>query len=65
MPATILAARDVEAFKTLVFVVLMLVLAVARELPRDVDARFVFELIAVCAAVIAEASELLAFVTSV
>ena len=38
MPAVILAASDVEAFNTFVFVVLMLVFAVANELPRLVEA---------------------------
>ena len=38
VPATILAAREVEAFNTFVFVVLIFVLAVVSELPSEVDA---------------------------
>lgn len=38
VPAVMLADNDVEAFNTFVFVVVILVLAVAREAPRDVEA---------------------------
>ena len=47
VPAVMLAESEEEAFKTLVLVVLIFVLAVANVAPSDVEARLVFALIAV------------------
>ena len=64
VPAVIAAAKLDEAFKTFVLAVVTLVPTAASVAPRDVEAAFVFALIAVCEAVIAEANELEAEVTS-
>ena len=47
VPVVMFAESEVEAFKTLVLVVLMLVLAVARVAPSELEARLVFALIAI------------------